>query len=319
MGSDGTLLKGTWVIGNVIGDNIQRYLIDGEEFNLTQLFVDLATVGLEVFSMKNAASDLVDAQMNPKCFVAGTLILTAGGYVLIEDIQAGDEVVSMDYETGEVAVKKVVQTFENESNVLIHVQVDGEVISTTPEHPFYVAKFGWTHAINLRAGDILVLSNGEYVIVELIQHEILEAPVKVYNFEVEDYHTYFVGESGVLVHNSCTDVQGKGHGPDKHHEDTINGLRDDFAQYGYGTSGVGGDYDSIYANRSLNTAGLNGNQRPDLITARTVNGTTIYDIYEFASPSQSSGKPYFDLLDKISDMQTQNPNVNIHLFEWGNY
>ena len=25
----------------------------------------------------------------------------------------------------------------------------------------------------------------------------------VYNFEVEDFHTYFVGEAGVWVHNSC--------------------------------------------------------------------------------------------------------------------
>lgn len=25
----------------------------------------------------------------------------------------------------------------------------------------------------------------------------------VYNFEVEDYHTYFVGELGVWVHNTC--------------------------------------------------------------------------------------------------------------------
>ena len=65
-------------------------------------------------------------------------------------------------------------------------------------------KLGWTSAIKLRAGDILVLLNGEYVVVEAVQHEILESPVKVYNFEVEDFHTYFVGESSVLVHNKCS-------------------------------------------------------------------------------------------------------------------
>jgi hypothetical protein len=27
-------------------------------------------------------------------------------------------------------------------------------------------------------------------------------PVKVYNFQVEDYHTYYVGENGVWVHNA---------------------------------------------------------------------------------------------------------------------
>jgi len=40
------------------------------------------------------------------------------------------------------------------------------------------------------------------VVVEKVQHEILEAPVTVYNFQVEDYHTYYVA-NGVLVHNSC--------------------------------------------------------------------------------------------------------------------
>ena len=47
-----------------------------------------------------------------------------------------------------------------------------------------------------------MLVNGEYVVVEQVQHEILEAPITVYNFQVEDYHTYYVA-SGVLVHNRC--------------------------------------------------------------------------------------------------------------------
>ena len=84
---------------------------------------------------------------------------------------------------------------------MIHVN-EKEAI-TAPTHPFYVPKLGWTSAIKLRAGDILVLSNGEYVVVEAVQHEILESPIKVYNFEVEDFHTYFVGESSILVHNTC--------------------------------------------------------------------------------------------------------------------
>lgn len=45
-------------------------------------------------------------------------------------------------------------------------------------------------------------------VVEKVQHEILEAPITVYNFEVEDYHTYYVAASAdsdlfVLVHNRC--------------------------------------------------------------------------------------------------------------------
>ena len=48
-----------------------------------------------------------------------------------------------------------------------------------------------------------ILQSWEYVILEEIQHELLEAPETTYNFEVEDFHMYFVGDNGVLVHNDC--------------------------------------------------------------------------------------------------------------------
>ena len=70
-------------------------------------------------------------------------------------------------------------------------------------HPFYSPVKGWTSAIDLRAGDILVMLNGEYVVVEQVQHELLESPETTYNFEVEGFHTYYVGNTAVLVHNKC--------------------------------------------------------------------------------------------------------------------
>ncbi len=81
--------------------------------------------------------------------------------------------------------------------------VNGEEIICTQTHPFYVPVKGWTASCELRAGDRLQLVNGEYVVVEQVQHEILESPVTVYNFEVADFHTYYVGDTGVLVHNKC--------------------------------------------------------------------------------------------------------------------
>ena len=110
-------------------------------------------------------------------------------------------------DTGETLLKEVLQTFVNETDELIYVTVVGEEIVTTPSHPFYVPKQGWTDAIHLKAGDILLTVNGEYVVVEKAQHELLESPIKVYNFEVEDFHTYYVGD-GVLVHNTCATQRG---------------------------------------------------------------------------------------------------------------
>ena len=138
-----------------------------------------------------------------QCFIAGTLVATKSGLVPIEDIQPGDLVWATDEETGETSLKEVVQTFRNETEEWVHVKVNGEEITCTPMHPFYSPVKGWTSAIDLRAGDILVMLNGEYVVVEQVQHELLESPETTYNFEVEDYHTYYVGESSVHVHNAC--------------------------------------------------------------------------------------------------------------------
>ena len=137
------------------------------------------------------------------CFAAGTKVKTENGDVPIEQIATEMKVWAWDEETGEVALKEVVETYVNETYELVHVFVNGEEIVTTPGHPFYSPVKGWTDAVNLRAGDILVLVNGKYVVVEKIQHEILETPVTVYNFQVEDYHTYYVTNAGVLVHNKC--------------------------------------------------------------------------------------------------------------------
>ena len=137
------------------------------------------------------------------CFVAGTLVQTKDGTKPIEEIVVGDKVWAWDEETGEVALKPVLETYINETEELIHVYVNGEEIVSTPGHPFYSPVKGWTDAVNLRAGDILVLVNGEYVVVEKVQHELLEAPINVYNFNVDGFHTYFVSSDGILVHNTC--------------------------------------------------------------------------------------------------------------------
>ena len=138
------------------------------------------------------------------CFIAGTEVLSEIGPVTIETIQVGDMVWATDPKTGISALKQVVQVFVNEATALVHVGVNGEEIVCTNEHPFYSPVKGWTAAWKLRAGDILQTVNDEYVMVEWVQHELLDSPIKVYNFEVEGLHTYYVGKVSILVHNTCS-------------------------------------------------------------------------------------------------------------------
>ncbi len=67
---------------------------------------------------------------------------------------------------------------------------------------FYVKEHGFVNAGKLYIGDKLLDSNGSTLIVEDRKVETIDEPVKVYNFQVEDFHTYHVGENCVLVHNA---------------------------------------------------------------------------------------------------------------------
>jgi RHS repeat-associated protein len=140
---------------------------------------------------------------NGVCFVTGTLISTRDGLRPIEKISIGDIVYSENPDTGAKGTKTVAQTFVRQTKELLHIQIGKQKISTTPEHPFYVPQKGWVASIELRAGDKLLLRSGGIIVIEQVQHEILEVPITVYNFEVADWHTYYVSKSGVLVHNAC--------------------------------------------------------------------------------------------------------------------
>ena len=72
------------------------------------------------------------------CFIAGTLIATVDGLKPIETIKAGDLVLSADVETMQTAYKPVLETYVRKVDRLVQLTVNGELIITTEDHPFYV-------------------------------------------------------------------------------------------------------------------------------------------------------------------------------------
>lgn len=55
----------------------------------------------------------------------------------------------------------------------------------------------------IEEGYTVVLQSGEKAIVEDIDKVVYDETIAVYNFEVEDFHTHFVSNASVLVHNMC--------------------------------------------------------------------------------------------------------------------
>lgn len=139
------------------------------------------------------------------CFAAGTLVLMSDGSLKrIELVREGDWVLSKDEKTGEVAAKRVTQTFVRQAPSTLVLTLGGERIETTVEHPFYQHGKGFVPAGSLGIGNSIVTRAGPSL--ALASREVSNASKTVYNFEVEDFHTYFVGKSSVWVHNDCGEV-----------------------------------------------------------------------------------------------------------------
>ncbi|UWV46603.1 polymorphic toxin-type HINT domain-containing protein [Acetivibrio thermocellus] len=238
----GAACAGLGALGALAGKSIQCMSTVGKAINVTSKVTaalsfgmdgfDMLAMGISLFDPSNALVEFnrklhsnalyngfqiavnalavfsAGAASTMKCFVAGTMILTVAGLVAIENIKAGDKVIATNPETFEVAEKTVLETYVRETTELLHLTINGEVIKTTFEHPFYVKDVGFVEAVNLQVGDKLVDSRGNVLVVEEKKLEITGEPVKVYNFKVDDFHTYHVGNKGILVHNANKYVKG---------------------------------------------------------------------------------------------------------------
>ena len=142
------------------------------------------------------------------CFTAGTQILMADGSTKsIEQIQPGDVVLAADHLNPESKPQaaEVVRFFDNgEKDVVKLSFADDQEVVCTPEHPFYVIGKGWVHAQDLQQGDFCLSATGDKI--AFVSKENLVEKQRVYNFEVDNLHTYFVGSNfvvSILVHNLC--------------------------------------------------------------------------------------------------------------------
>jgi hypothetical protein len=156
-------------------------------------------------TLRNVGSAVSDAAR--RCsFTADTLVTTATGLWPIASVSVGDYVLAYHEESDSLDYYPVSAVWAHDDPVIVYLTIDGELVVTTPEHPFYTGQDEWLPAASLQVGDGIRRADWRTGTVEAISFT--ASPQTMYNFTVATAHTYFVGEGQWLVHNACAPPSG---------------------------------------------------------------------------------------------------------------
>ena len=132
-------------------------------------------------------------------FSAETLVLTPNGYVAIELLKPGDQVLCSDLQES-IVVGNVKDVFIKRTNFIIKVQTDdGETIKTTSNQKFYNANLSdWIEAQKLSRGTVLMGLESNATVLSVVQAEEF---CDSFAIAVEPYPNFFITKKNLLVHN----------------------------------------------------------------------------------------------------------------------
>ena len=153
-----------------------------------------------------SASNEADSAAN--CFIKDTLVETNGGLKPIQAIAVGDKVTSEDPVSGKISFKPVLQLYHHHHKEILDLTLTDnnghtQTVGVTPGHRFMDSNVHhWVEAGQLHIGETLVSEHNGSLTVAGIKIDAKKQDT--YNFEVKDFHTYFVGNDQAWVHNDCT-------------------------------------------------------------------------------------------------------------------
>jgi hypothetical protein len=134
-------------------------------------------------------------------FTAATMVLMGDGTrEPISDVQVGDQVMSYDPGTDTQSIQTVTATWPHSDTVVTLTLADGSQVETTASHPWWdVTTRTYTRTDHLAAGDRLLTADGSTITVEGISGP--EGEQQVWNLTITGPHTYYIGDTQILVHN----------------------------------------------------------------------------------------------------------------------
>jgi hypothetical protein len=132
------------------------------------------------------------------CLGAGTKVQTLRGSRPIEEVRAGDEVLSQDTTTGAFRYRPVVTAYHNPPEETFRLDLGGESIVATAIHKFWKAGRGWVTARDVKPGDRLRTVGGAVEVVAVSK----DRAQPVFNLQLDGGDDFCVGESGVITHDN---------------------------------------------------------------------------------------------------------------------
>ena len=110
----------------------------------------------------------------------------------------GDQVLTQNTTTGALTYQPVVAVFHNRPSETLRIDLEGESIVATTIHRFWRPGQGWVMARQLKPGDT-VRTLGGLVLVTAVASDQVQP---VFNLQVADAQSFFVGTAGTLVHDN---------------------------------------------------------------------------------------------------------------------
>lgn len=98
------------------------------------------------------------------CVTLDTLITTPYGVKMAGEIQEGDQVISFCLDTEKVEIDLVIAIGQRDTDELYVIEVDGQSVTVTGEHPFYTKNRGWVEAQYLIEDDELLCDTGDLIL-----------------------------------------------------------------------------------------------------------------------------------------------------------
>ena len=143
-------------------------------------------------------------------FTPETLVATPDGPVAISSVEVGDIVLAWDEASGRLVERPVTAVLPHPDDGVAYLTIDGETITTTPDHPFLTIGAGWVDAGDLWPGASVKTVTGTGTV-----DSVTTAPFAgiLWDLTVEGAHTFFVGTGQWLVHNCAAPLRSL-HGKD---------------------------------------------------------------------------------------------------------